>query len=152
MRELRAGRLAVSGDSIPADGAIARVASSVRYADGTSCTDPGETTPLAFITLSHARKAAHFVFGSSAYDRGNPLRTDCQGPSEDDVLGPKAPLATGSVPVSALGARSLDVKLGAAGSFRTGAYDGSRSGAIDLRLVRKAVRIRVTRLKVTDDE
>jgi hypothetical protein len=151
LRELRAGRLAVSGDSILADGALARIASSVRHADGSSCTDPGETSPLAPLTVARARKAAHFVLGSSIYDRGNTLRTDCQGPSEDDVLGPKAALATGSVPVTALGAKSLQVKLAAAGSFRAGAYTGSRSGAIDLRLVRKAARIRVVRVRVSDD-
>jgi hypothetical protein len=149
MRELRSGRLAVSGDSMLPEGALARIVSSVRYPDGSSCVDPGETTALAALTLAHSRSAAHFVLGPADFERGTVVRTDCQGPSEEDVLGSKTPLATASLPVTALGSKSLHVDLTAGGAFRTGAYTGSRSGAISLQLVLKAMRVGVTRLKIS---
>jgi hypothetical protein len=149
MRELRRGLLGVDGDSMLAEGAQAKVASSVHYPDGTFCTDTGGSVDLATLTGTHARKAARLVLGPPNFDRADSLRDDCQGPSEDDVFTSKTPLATGSVPVTALGAKSLQTKLVAAGSFRAGAYTGSRSGEIDLQLALKRVRFRVVRLRVT---
>jgi hypothetical protein len=154
MRELRAGHLAVEGDSMLPEGALARIASSIRYPDGSSCTDPGETTPLAVLTGSQARTAARFVLGGDDdYEQpSDSLRTECQGPSQDDVLGSSAPLAAGSLPVSALGRQALDLKLTATGRFSTGAYTGVRSGEIGLHLVHKRTGVRVERFKIAGGE
>jgi len=149
MRELRTGRLGISGDSVLPEGALAKIASNVRYADGTSCADSGETSQLAGLTVAHARRAVHFVLGAEDYERGTLLRSNCQGPVDEDVIGSTTTFASGSVPVSALGAKSLDVKLAAAGRFSTGAFTGARSGEIALHLVLRSIHFRVERVKVT---
>jgi hypothetical protein len=149
MRELRAGKLGVSGDSVLPEGALARIVSTIRYPDGTSCADPEETTQLSGLGVAYGRTVARFVLGTADYDRGTLLRSDCQGPLDDDVLGSDTPLATGSVPVTALGAKSLDVDLSAAGRFSSGGYTGTRSGTMALHLVRKSVHFRIERVKVS---
>src|SRR5690349_16837750 len=147
LRDLRAGRLGVGGDGLPRDGAIARISASLHRTDGSTCTDSGETVALPPM-LADGRKSLRIVLGAPELSAGDALRTNCPGPTERDVLGSRGSLAEGSVPSAALTAKELRVHMTPGGPFETQAYTGSRSGAIDLDLVRTRMRIRVSRMRL----
>jgi hypothetical protein len=148
LRDLRAGRLDIGGDVIPHDGAMARISASVQYADGSSCTDTGNSLPLASMIAGGGAKSVRFLLGPPHYfDGGDPLRTICPGPDQDDVLGDRHSLAEGRASAAALAGRSLRVRLVPAPTFKSDGYTGTRSGEIDLDLVTKRFDVHVHRIK-----
>ena len=68
------------------------------------------------------------------------IRTRCPGPSQTDVL-QEGSLAYGTVPLSAVGARALQVRTGSRRTFARNGYEGARQGELrlDLELVRSRV-------------
>jgi hypothetical protein len=152
IRELHAGQLRVEGDLFGPEGALAKVAATVRHADGSTCTDPGETLPLGVFEIGGSRKSAHFVLDPPDYSSVDALRTWCQGPSESDVLGSNGSLAAGTVPVTSFGSRSLRVPIVPHGSFKTSGYSGNRTGELDLNLQLTRTRFLVRRFRVSRGE
>jgi hypothetical protein len=77
------------------------------------------------------------------------LRTRCPGPTETETLA-RGSLAAGQLPLPKLGARTLSVSLSRPGPFASGPYSGTRSGAIELQLVRTGIKEKVSRIPVSE--
>ncbi|MGZ4201334.1 MAG: hypothetical protein ACXVRH_04660 [Thermoleophilaceae bacterium] len=148
LADLGAGRLDLYGEFETRPGGAAQLSSTVRYGDGSSCIDPHEPAAMAPLFMQSSGKTAHFEFDPYQESAGDNLRTYCQGPSEEDVVGRSA-LASADVPPAQLVAPTLRVPIsGGSHSFQSGAYGGSRSGEIDIDFVRTALRVKVFRVRV----
>jgi hypothetical protein len=136
---LRAGRLGLltSFDGIPIEETAAE---TLTGPDGATCSDQSTVGPLtgqSSVTRGHQVKlqlTGNGEAGPYGPAGADPFRTRCPGPSAADVLG-TAPLATATVPVSSIGARSLSLTFRTGGAFTGSAYAGHRSGSIVLSLV-----------------
>ena len=136
---LRSGRLEVydSFDGIPIEETVTE---TLAAPNGTACFDRVTEGPLSAVPNGAGRHAVELklaggagpqYFGPGGIDA---LRTRCPGPSAADVLG-TSPLATATLPVSALGAHRLALTFQSGGSFTGSAYTGQRGGSIVLTLV-----------------
>jgi hypothetical protein len=144
LAELRAGRLVVFGDVELRQDTLAHVSSTVTRPGDTTCTD-SVTTPFAPFSAFEAAHALQLRLGKPSEELGpDGLRTRCPGPGESDTLA-RGSLAAGRIGLGRLGVRSLSVTLTRPGTFASGAYTGTRSGALTLRLVRRRIDERVVR-------
>ena len=73
---------------------------------------------------------------------GDSVRTRCPGPSQSDVLGAGA-LAHGTIPLTQLGAPTLQWTAASTRAFSRNGYAGSRQGQLqlDLQLVKRSVQV-----------
>jgi hypothetical protein len=147
LADLRAGRLRVFGFAGSAPDAVARVSSTLSRPGDATCTD-SVTTAFPGLDVSAVSRSLGLRLGASD-EQGDTdwLRTRCPGPAQSDILAGGA-LAVGQIGLAALGKRALTVRLSRPGAFVSGAYRGTRSGALTLRLARRTVRESVRRVRV----
>ncbi|MDQ6803926.1 MAG: hypothetical protein M3065_02920 [Actinomycetota bacterium] len=139
LADLSAGRLRVD-DSFGGIPMEATASETVAGPGGATCSDRHTEGPFAGQSRSRGRQAIELqlapggqpsLFATGGLDA---LRTRCPGPSSADVLG-SSPLATATLPVSALGAGPLTVPFRGKPAFTGTAYAGQRGGSVVLLLV-----------------
>lgn len=79
------------------------------------------------------------------------LRSYCPGPTTSDIVG-SGSLATGALPLAALGDRHLTLTLSGSGAFHAIGYQGIRRGTLSFVLVRSRVIARTRRVRVFGGE
>jgi hypothetical protein len=142
LRELHSGRLFTSGIARYKSGAVSRVSARVARPGESDCVDAGGTSRLALLEGEGVR-TLRLRLGPPEYDDGvDALRTHCAGPAQADVLA-GGPVAAADLPIARLGARTLDITLARPGAFAAHGYGGTRSGQIQLHLMRTSARARV---------
>lgn len=142
LQDLRAGRLELQADFDEPDLALGHVTSSLTRLDGSTCAASG-SQPTVEMKMQRGRAGAHFVLGPPDSRAVDTLRTDCPGPSESDVIS-ESPVASGDVPLSKLAGETARIRLRTSSSFSSAAYQGTRSGEIDLQLARTSIRVGVS--------
>ncbi len=138
LADLRAGRLRVT-DGFAGITIGATASETVTGPGGATCFDRHGEEPLAGQSSSRGRGTIELELGagSQPFVLGpgmDALRTRCPGPTSADVLG-SSPLATATLPVSALGAGPLTLRFRGKPAFTAGAYAGARGGSVVLLLV-----------------
>ena len=139
---VRRGSLPVYADTRVSQGR-ASVTESVTSPAGT-CSDSLFAEQPDIDVRSNARAVVLLLRSFELGSPGDSIRTRCQGPSQQDVLG-RASLAHGSIPLAALGARQLQVRAGSTRSFSRSGYSGSRSEQLVMRLELVRARVYVVR-------
>jgi hypothetical protein len=126
----------VGGGIIPRGGSVT-AALSRPPPDDAPCSD--DTVPAAaFVSLVVTGGRLRVDLGGGQDGLADPLRTRCPGPTSADVLG-AAPLASGSVPLSALRHATVTVDLARSAAYATGGYRGDFHAALRLVLRRRSV-------------
>jgi hypothetical protein len=116
------------------------VNSSVAWGGGQPCTD---TVPLGTGELAGVAAGTRFRLEFGTADSAGDLHTRCAGPLQADLAGTQ-PLASGSLPLSALRRRIVTIHLTRApGVVPTSAYSGSFQADITVTLRRIRVREQV---------
>ncbi len=149
LTDLRAGRLFLGDSGLDATvrGRLSELASR---SGGTGCRDvrsePLDLSVNGGFFFSNSRRALPFVLGNGSVS-GDLLRTHCPGPAAADIVGgspqqsgPALALASGMLPVSALGQRQLTVSLAHPGRFSSAGYSGTRGGSLRFTLALLGVR------------
>jgi hypothetical protein len=148
LRELRAGRLAIGGFGSTRPDAVAKVSATFGRPGDATCSDT-TTAVIPPLDLFGGGRAMQFRMDLPDEQVIDELRTRCPGPTETETLA-RGSLAAGQLPLGELGARTLSVTMSRPGTFASGAYAGTRSGALDLQLVRTAIKERVSRVPVSE--
>jgi hypothetical protein len=137
LRDLRANRLRLELLLDPGEGTQGRVSSSLSRADGSTCTDPGESASTD-IALEQRRGGIRFGLDASDDATVDALRTHCQGPDERDIRGAE-PLAGAIVTYRELLRKRVRVRLTPKASFASVAYAGTLAGSLGIELDRVAL-------------
>jgi hypothetical protein len=108
---------------------------------GASCKDSKRTLP-PFLYVSRGRSGLRFLLGSPVvFPMGpDPLRAGCPGPTRSAVVGERA-VASGRMPLAAIGRRRIELPLAAGGKFDDGAYGGTWSSHFTLAFERVKSRL-----------
>ena len=120
---------------------MARVSVTVTRPGDATCTDSG-VAPFARLDAFGAGSSVQLRLGFPREESPDGFRTHCSAPSQSDTLA-RGSLAAGHIARGRVGASSLTVELTRPGTFASGAYAGSRSGALELHLVRASVKLHV---------
>ena len=128
-------------------GTLAHVSATVARLGDATCTDSlsPQLAPFAVFEDGHLLQLRLAKPGDESAPDG--MRTRCPGPTQADTLA-RGSLAAGRIALARLGSRSLSARLSRPGTFDSGAYVGTRSGALDLQLARVHLSERVVRRKV----
>jgi hypothetical protein len=147
LADLHAGRLRVDGVLDTKPGTLAHVSATVARLGDATCTDSlsPQLAPFAVFEDGHLLQLRLAKPGDESAPDG--MRTRCPGPTQADTLA-RGSLAAGRIALARLGSRSLSARLSRPGTFDSGAYVGTRSGALDLQLARVRLSERVVRRKV----
>jgi hypothetical protein len=148
LRELKAGRLLTGGYGAMRPDSTAKVFATVSRPGDTTCTDTA-TPAIPPLDLFGAGRTMHFLMDLPDELIVDGLRTRCPGPMETETLA-QGPLAAGHVAAARLGARTISVSLSRPGTFTSDPYSGTRSGAIELRLVRNGVKEKVIHVRKSE--
>jgi len=148
LRELRAGRLAIGGFGSTRPDAAAKVSGTFSRPGDATCSDT-TTAVIPPLDLFGGGRAMQFRMDLPNEQVIEELRTRCPGPTETETLA-RGSLAAGRLPLATLGARSLRVTMSRPGTFASGAYAGTRSGSLELQLVRTAIKEKVSRIPVSE--
>ena len=137
LRDLRANRLKLEPLLDPPEGAQVRVSSVVSRPDGTTCTDPGESTSTD-IGVEQGTGGIRLALNPSNDSAVDALRTHCQGPGERDIAGTRS-LFAATVSNRDLLRKTLHVRLSPKKSFASAAYAGTLAGSFEIELDRLAL-------------
>lgn len=115
---------------------VGTTSARVDRAGAVSCHDSQSALPPQLYAPG-GRTGSLVQLGEPSFDGSGPdlLRTGCPGPTQADVVGRHA-LATGRLPLGALGKRQIVLRLRGGAHFDDGAYAGAWRGAFTLRLRR----------------
>jgi hypothetical protein len=119
--------------------AVGESTADVRLADGSRCHDASRAASPGIFAESSGRRIEFALGGDGDLSALDLLRVGCPGPLGSDIFAER-PLASGSVPPSALLRRRLAVSLTSHGKFHGFGYSGTRRARFGLRLRRVAVR------------
>jgi hypothetical protein len=129
------------GAFLTGDGDLARnlgtTSADVSRPDGAHCHDTASVGSPGLTAFESRRRFILQLGGDQAIPApADLLRAGCPGPRDRDAIG-SGPAATGSIPLSAIGHRTLQVRMRGSASFAGQPYSGSRSAdfALGLRLV-----------------
>jgi hypothetical protein len=137
LRDLRSGRMRLHGQlNNESDTSLARVASTVIRADGSTCVDPGEQEAPADLQAGVSPRGLRFLLNGNQ----DALRTHCPGPSELDVVH-RGALAGATLPVDEVVKPTLQLRLLPSPFFGSTGYSGTRSGGIVFDLERTELRV-----------
>jgi hypothetical protein len=135
LADFRSGRLPLEDTTVLLKDALS---ATVGWPTGSACTDQLSQHNAVELDVDGARGGRNAQFTLVTNQVEDPLRNACPGPSASDTLGSSDALARASLPVGAVGRRSLRIVVSRHGRFVAGSYAGSRSGGVTvgLRLLR----------------
>jgi hypothetical protein len=141
LKDFHAGRLGFYDNSYALDPTV-MLAGSLAGPGAQQCTSTILSRFLVRLASRPSRSADELSLGPSGVDdisaNQDPLRTRCPGPGLDTIVGAGA-TASGTIPLSGLGAPRIELVLGNPGRFAGLGYTGTRSGSIVITLLRTKV-------------
>jgi hypothetical protein len=105
-----------------------------------SCRDAVPVRAPDFALTFATRRFPLLLGGDQALGRGDVVRTGCPGPTQLDAFG-RGSLASGSLPIAALGRRRVELTLTRGGRFSGGGYAGARTGRFTVELRRERLTV-----------
>jgi hypothetical protein len=135
LADFRSGRLALQDTEVLLGDVLS---AAVGWPDGSACMARLSQHNALDLDVSGSRGRRPVRLKLSADQLEDPLRNACPGPAASEMLGSSDALARGSLAVSDLGKRDLNIAVSGHGNFVIGSYAGSRSASVtvELRLLR----------------
>jgi hypothetical protein len=128
--------------------ALGGTSATVLRPDGVECHDGG-TVPAPPLVADFDGEGLAMQLGTQE-DNGagvDVLRTGCPGPMQSDMLG-RAPVASGSLPLSTFARRRLELTMTGGGRFRSVGYAGTHRSRFTLTLRRETLRVNYSHVRV----
>jgi hypothetical protein len=154
LADFRAGRLGFYDNAYALDPTV-MLAGSLAGPGQPECTSTILSRSLASIASRRTHTEDELYLGAGGVEdiseNQDPLRTRCPGPGGDTIIGDGA-LASGSLPVSGLGASMIELVFRNPGRFAGTGYAGTRSGSIAITLMRTKVTGGTLRARAIDGE